>query len=229
MADTSELGLLQMGVAEVIKPATGEHLGYVYATPDAGGTRLSDEGAQYQRWFLRSATGNDFEVRPQTRLSFASVEKWNAWVTESWQPGSRYIWARARIYKHGGTYGRLQWTSLPTDERLLPKAQDPNAGDIDFQLDVGGGKVLELNQERTQGLAYVCARPAVSATVEYWCTTPSFQPSGRTGAVKIATGPQTATRLSDFLRLAAPTWAPGSTLSIVGCVSYTGDVAYDRL
>lgn len=226
MSDINELGLLRMGVSEVFKPSTNKVIGWVHAEPDQGGTRLSTEGAQYQRWLLFTETQNDFAVRPAPAdLSNLSLDRFREEVKKRWQPQSRFIWARARIFAHGGTYGGVTWTSLPPADRL-PLAQDPQVRGMDFQLDVTGGKVMEIMQEVSRGQAVVFGRKDGAGTIEYWRTDASFQPAGRTAQVRIAQGSGTAESLDQFVALSAPAWAPGSVLSIVGCVMYVGDQPY---
>lgn len=225
MAEANELGLLQMGVAQVIKPRTGEVLGYVRTTPDADAITPPGVGTQYQQWLLHAETENDFEVRPDPAKAGMSESDWKHFVADEatrWRQGWRFIWARARIYTSAS------WTSLPTSEDDLPRPRDPGVKDITFQLDVTGGRsrAVELQQSAAHGLAFVRTGMNPSATHEYWCTGPSFQPAGRSGSVAIAPHTGEVTTLDAFLRLAAPLWAPGSSLTIVGCVTYAGDVPY---
>lgn len=227
MADTNELGLLQMGVAQVIKPRTGEVLGYVRTTPDADTITPPGVGTQYQQWLLHAETENDFEVRPDPTRAGMSESDWKHLVAEEstrWRPGWRFIWARARIY----TYAWTSWTTLPTSEDDLPRPRDPGVKDITFQLDVTGGRsrAVELQQAAARGLAFVRSGKNPSTTHEYWCTGPSFQPAGKSDAVAITPHAAEVTTLDAFLRLAAPLWVPGSSLTIVGCATYAGDVPY---
>lgn len=229
MADASELGLLQMGLSQVVKPRTREVIGYVYTTKDEGGKRLDDAGAQLQRWYLTSRTDNEFAIVPApAEMAGWTLDQWTAHVRANWKPQAIFIWARARIYVYGGTYGEVTWTSLP-EAGKVPYVQYPDIEGANFQIDVTGGKVLDIRQEAIQGLAVAFAGPKVSTSCEYWCTGPAFRPAGGDTSVEMTAGTRIAGDLKEFLRLAAPAWTRGSALSVVGCVTYQGDKPHDTL
>ena len=225
MTDVSELGLLRMGVGEVWKGAGDQekHIGYVLATPDARDTWETGVGAQYQRWLLFELTDNDFEVRPtqDPTLAGLTLAGWGELVRTKWREGARQIWGRARIYVHGGTYGGVTWTSLPAE---LPEALDPKVEGIGFQIDVTGGKpsLVGLHQETARGLAFAVAGEGAASTHEYWLTAPAYRPVGQGSSVRVRPDARSLGSLKDFSRLAAADWAPGASLTVVGCVAYTG-------
>jgi hypothetical protein len=206
-------GHLDLGAAKIINSATGELIGYAYteATPTG----------QLQRWLLYRDPNNSFKVQaPPTHMTGWSLSDWKANVPSLWKPNAFYVRAQADVYRHGHTYGGVQWTRIPRASQLPDPSYPEGAGDS-HQLDPLG-KVIRVRQEDIQGLAYTVNGLLDPSSAEYWMLPASYQPAGARSAVGISPGSEVVSSLDDFITLANESFLPGSVFVITGCSNYNG-------
>ncbi len=206
-------GLLAPGAAEVVDPDTRELLGYVYTIEHGRG--------QLQRWLLFRHPKNELQIRPPPEdMARWSLDDWQDKVAELWRPDGYYVWARADVYAFGETYNGITWDKLPAENDLPPPTAPEQMGN-NFQLDYNEGWLIDISQLYREGKAYVVRGLSSSSSIEYWLLPPDYVPAGKT-RLTVQVGLERVASLADFITLCQPSWTPGSTLIITGCVNYTG-------
>jgi hypothetical protein len=207
-------GLLALGAAEVIDRRTQNRLGYVYTT-------ANDQG-QLQRWLLFRHPHNELEIRsPPEDMARWTLDDWQAHVEELWQPNGYYVWAQANAYEYDGTYDGVTWKQLP-DAEALPQAAFPERPGSNYQIDYLEGKVIDVVQDASRGRAYVVRGLSSTSSIEYWLLPAHYEPAGR-ARTEVLLGRESAANLTDFVELCRPSWEPGSTLIVTGCLNYTAE------
>lgn len=214
-------GQLALGATQIIATGTGELLGYAYAEATPTG--------QLQRWILYRNPQNTFEIRPPpSPMTGWSLGDWKASVPMLWRPGSFYVRAKADVYRHGETYGGVQWTQIPPASKLPDPSYPEGPGDS-HQLDPTGSILPRIyveeifNEPFGGGLAFTVDGLLSATSVEYWMLPGSYKPAGGgSNVTRVALGSEEAQSLGEFIDLANKSFGAGSLFVITGCVNYNG-------
>jgi hypothetical protein len=207
-------GLLALGAADVINPNSGELLGHVYT--------VAHERGQLQRWLLFRNPQNELGIRPASEaMATWSLEDWQNNVENLWRPNAYYVWARADVYEHGGTYNGTTWEQIPA-AKDLPEPSFPERMGSNFQLDYMEGRLIEILQNDYRGRAYVVRGLAQESSIEYWMLPANYVPAGRT-SMAVSIGQTSAANLDAFVDSCQSSWVAGSALLITGCLNYSGE------
>lgn len=209
-------GLLALGAADVIDPNTRELLGHVYTIAHGRG--------QLQRWLLFANPKNELEIGPPSeKMATWTLEDWQAQVENLWRPNAYYVLAQADVYEYGRTYDGTTWRQIPA-AKDLPEPSFPERMGSNFQLDYMEGRLIEILQNEERGKAYVVRGLAQESSIEYWLLPARYEPAGR-ARMAMTLGRTTASNLSAFVDSCQPSWQPGATLLITGCLNYSGEAA----
>ncbi|WP_437586795.1 hypothetical protein [Sorangium sp. So ce1000] len=239
----SIMGLLQPGAVQIVKPKSRKVIGYAFS--------VETERGQLQRWLLFEHPHNALDIEPPPEhMAQWSLSDWQSNVVDLWRPGSFYVWAQADVYRYEDASKQQVWAKIPPASRL-PAPTYPDVGICDFQLDPTGGRLFQVLQQRAgarvfapnesfeaagvrlneampveaQGLAFVVNGLLDPASTEYWMLPAAYEPAGKSAAVAVKTGAQTAKSLQQFIDVANQGWGPGCTFVITGCINYCGDRA----
>lgn len=226
----TNMGQLQPGVVQVVKPGTSTVIGYVFTVEDGN-------GGQLQRWLLHENPSNALEIKPPpATMSCWTLADWQANVKNLWKPGSIYVWAQADVYIHGGTYNGTSWNQIPPAS-ALPSATYPDVDGVGLQLEYScGGDPLRVHQPSgCEGLVFTVGSVSETSSVEYWMLPASYEAAGGTsrsaavvtkgttasaGSCVTSAVSSTSAELQQFIDQANQRWTPGSRFVITGCVNY---------